>query len=1097
MKQSNININSPVRQIKGKVELYKGSILTQTGSVIYIDDTHPQAKTADITVSSENTTTPGEIEVKRYGKNLFDYEKYIEASRAKYIGEGVFAPPYYNSTVTNKEYLAFIISDIWDLANTLNKNITISFDIKSEIDGTIAVYALGGKSLGGGNRYLASTTEWNRFSFSFNTIYRANDVNGEDCILSFYGTYGTGVIPYVRNIQIEIGENATEYESFTYQSAYAGDDWSIYGIKPISPMTLTTNLENTTITIGYEANQKTNTYSYTDALQSINIERVGDNSKFFGYGICQRLNVKLRDKERAISTNNENSFKVYFASGEEFIDNFPPFYVTETNRDENTNALSITAYDALYNAVDYTVEELGLNSFSLLDFAGACASLLGFSLKIEGVEATKAFSLYYDSGANFEGTESVRSALDAIAEITQTIYFADGSGNLVFKRLDKDGTPALEITKEDYIELDSKTNRKLTNLVSATELEDNLRAGVGASVSGELVRVDNVSQGAHPLTVKAKCKNILDLSKVTKLSAENITIAGDTITIAPGEKIYGVRIFDGLPPLEVGKTYTFSVSDVSVKGSSYGFRFKFEDGTYSNVNKKFITTITPTQGITSVWFYVGSPLATTVEVVISNMMCEEGATATEYEPFINVEGTSVYRCGKNLISRAFHNTVNYPVSSVNGVYITDNLDGSITLNGTATATGWWNFKREASLLPAGKYTLSGNPLTDSANLLFYMEYDGKTYYSTANKAATIDFVPVEGKEFVICLQLNSGATFENLTIAPQLEAGETATEYEPYNAQEALVGADGLAEGLLSTSPVMTLYSGSGAVLECFYYKENTQSGTTQIIRNNPFLDLRADRAQILNEALASVFGLTINQFTCNWRGNFLLEIGDKISFTTKDDKTAVSYLLDDVIEYNGAFTEKTQWSYSSDEAETADNPTSIGEAIYKTYAKVDKANKEILLRVEQNESNYSQLKQTTEGIEATIGKDEEGSEDSGKTLIERISNIKVTAEEAHLGFTNISTNGVDKVKTTTNFVFDEKGLNISKSDNEISTQITEDGMTVSRQGEEVLVANNEGVKAEDLHATTYLIIGLNSRFEDYDNDTRTGCFWIGGLING
>lgn len=53
--------------------------------------------------------------------------------------------------------------------------------------------------------------------------------------------------------------------------------------------------------------------------------------------------------------------------------------------------------------------------------------------------------------------------------------------------------------------------------------------------------------------------------------------------------------------------------------------------------------------------------------------------------------------------------------------------------------------------------------------------------------------------------------------------------------------------------------------------------------------------------------------------------------------------------------------------------------------------------------------------------------------------------------------------------------------------------MTVKRNEEEVLKANNNGVDAVNLHATTYLIIGNNSRFEDYDNGSRTGCFWIGG----
>jgi hypothetical protein len=67
-----------------------------------------------------------------------------------------------------------------------------------------------------------------------------------------------------------------------------------------------------------------------------------------------------------------------------------------------------------------------------------------------------------------------------------------------------------------------------------------------------------------------------------------------------------------------------------------------------------------------------------------------------------------------------------------------------------------------------------------------------------------------------------------------------------------------------------------------------------------------------------------------------------------------------------------------------------------------------------------------------------------------------------------------------------------------METLITEDGLTVKRGHEVTLSANNEGVIAEDLHATTYLLIGANSRFEDFENGTRTGCFWIGrgGAVN-
>jgi hypothetical protein len=61
-----------------------------------------------------------------------------------------------------------------------------------------------------------------------------------------------------------------------------------------------------------------------------------------------------------------------------------------------------------------------------------------------------------------------------------------------------------------------------------------------------------------------------------------------------------------------------------------------------------------------------------------------------------------------------------------------------------------------------------------------------------------------------------------------------------------------------------------------------------------------------------------------------------------------------------------------------------------------------------------------------------------------------------------------------------------------MATTITEDGMVVYRDETAVLTANNEGVDAVNLHASTYLIVGGKSRFETY-GDNRTGCFWIGG----
>ena len=112
------------------------------------------------------------------------------------------------------------------------------------------------------------------------------------------------------------------------------------------------------------------------------------------------------------------------------------------------------------------------------------------------------------------------------------------------------------------------------------------------------------------------------------------------------------------------------------------------------------------------------------------------------------------------------------------------------------------------------------------------------------------------------------------------------------------------------------------------------------------------------------------------------------------------------------------------------------------------------------------------------------------QTLTQKV-NATMTAEDVKLQIQSELNNGVTKVKTTTGFTFDDEGLTVSKSGSEMTTQITEDGMTVFRDNTAILTANNVGVDAVNLHATTYLIIGTHSRFEDYGED-RTGCFWIG-----
>jgi len=277
-------------------------------------------------------------------------------------------------------------------------------------------------------------------------------------------------------------------------------------------------------------------------------------------------------------------------------------------------------------------------------------------------------------------------------------------------------------------------------------------------------------------------------------------------------------------------------------------------------------------------------------------------------------------------------------------------------------------------------------------------------------------------------------------------------------------------------------------------------SGTTQYVRDNPFYEMRDDTHSLLDAALSAIGGMTINQYEIDWRGNPAIEIGDKLAIIKKDGTTALTYLLDDTLTYDGALSQRSQWRYEDGEAETAENPTNLGEALYKTFARVDKVNKQIDIvasDTETNANNISAIQLNTESLLASVTKIEEnvnttieGVNGEIETLTQKV-NAAMTAEGVKLSIQEELANGVNKVYTETGFAFDADGLRISKTGSEMESLLDEDGLSVYRDDVEVLTADNVGVNCINVNIRQYLMVG-DSRFEAYGAG-RTGCFWIGG----
>lgn len=117
------------------------------------------------------------------------------------------------TTSSANEYMQYL-----DLAPIFNNyglhEYTISFDVKSSDisnNNTMLVYMQNGSDqrYGGLSSYEPVTTSYRRASVIFTPTLVDESI--EKSMLAFYGTYGTGNIPTVKNVKVELGNTATEW----------------------------------------------------------------------------------------------------------------------------------------------------------------------------------------------------------------------------------------------------------------------------------------------------------------------------------------------------------------------------------------------------------------------------------------------------------------------------------------------------------------------------------------------------------------------------------------------------------------------------------------------------------------------------------------------------------------------------------------------------------------------------------------------------------------------------------------------------------------------------------------------------------------------
>lgn len=211
--------------------------------------------------------------------------------------------------------------------------------------------------------------------------------------------------------------------------------------------------------------------------------------------------------------------------------------------------------------------------------------------------------------------------------------------------------------------------------------------------------------------------------------------------------------------------------------------------------------------------------------------CEPEQTADvtlTSDAMIDFSAVSVKKYGKNLIPYPYMEMT----KTVNGITFTDNGDGSITVNGTATANAIYFVRTNSNFtVEKGIYTLSGCPTggNKSSYSLGIDVYNDKTWLKNFFDYGEGVFVDLTSSVFTglpVYIRVVTGTTVNNLVFKPMLELGNAATDYEPYKAPVTYTpDSDGKVSGVTLGSDTATLTTDtSGVIINAKYKKDITKA---------------------------------------------------------------------------------------------------------------------------------------------------------------------------------------------------------------------------------------------------------------------------------
>lgn len=256
--------------------------------------------------------------------------------------------------------------------------------------------------------------------------------------------------------------------------------------------------------------------------------------------------------------------------------------------------------------------------------------------------------------------------------------------------------------------------------------------------------------------------------------------------------IRGVYL-DNVNPILANKQYTISFDARFSDGNSHDMRCVDTDKICVNGKNSILIKIHEKNSTVS--FYTRGNITKGLSVTISNIMLEEGSTTHDFEPYTggipspnpdypqeikSVVNPTVKVCGKNLFQPLM------PTTTVDGVTVTNNGDGTYTLNGTAIADATFRLdqsgygKADNLKKYKGTYTFSRSNTSYEARVMQHNTWKQVMYLGIGSQSIT---KKIDIDDCFVFISTSKGTTYNNVLVDLQIELGSTPTAYEPYHEQ--------------------------------------------------------------------------------------------------------------------------------------------------------------------------------------------------------------------------------------------------------------------------------------------------------------------------